>query len=107
MGRHPGITVLGVEGSASAASAALDPSSVAYLFNPGPLSLQVAVGVTGGVPVMAVVPPYSVDTVPLVAAASGTSRGLLLTAQRPFAAAVINGGPSGSTAWGGTPLPPS
>ena len=102
VGRHPGVTVLGVEGSASAASAALDPSSVAYLFNPGAISLQVTVGVAGGGTVSAVVvPPYGIDTLPL-----GAARGLLLTAQRPFAAAVINGGLSGPTAWGGTLLPP-
>ena len=106
VGRHPGVTVLGVEGSASAASAALDPSSVAYLFNPGAISLQVTVGVAGGgtVPAAVVVPPYGIDTLPL--GAGGAARGLLLTAQRPFAAAVINGGLSGPTAWGGTLLPP-
>ena len=105
VGQHPGVTVLGVEGSASAASAGLDPSSVAYLFNPGPVSLHVAVGIAGGgVLAAVVVPPYGIDTVPL--GTSGVPRGLLLTALRPFAAAVINGGPSGPTAWGGTLLPP-
>ena len=105
VGQHPGVTVLGVEGSASAASAGLDPSSVAYLFNPGAVSLQVVVGVAGGgVPAAVVVPPYGIDTVPL--GTSGVPRGLLLTALRPFVAAVINGGPAGPTAWGGTLLPP-
>jgi hypothetical protein len=75
-----------------------------YIFNPGPTAMQVtrqtggASGVTGSAPFT--VPPLGLAISALPPAPG--PHGLLLTANRPFAAAVINGSAAAQAAWGGT-----
>lgn len=107
-GSHPGIDVLGYEGSAVSAIAGLDGRDASiYLFNPGatPLTVNGTVGTPGGrgTQISIVVPSLGVGVYRLPQAAG--PRGLLLSALRPFTAVAING--SGRpAAWGGALLPP-
>lgn len=108
-GAHPGVTLLGASGATTAAVAGYAGVGAGlYVFNPGPLAVQVTrqIGGSAGSAGSAsfTVPPLGLALTTLPAASG--PHGLVLSANGPFTAAVINGGAANQSAWGGTLIAP-